>query len=220
MNGPQKDIFEEAVQFTGEQNTNFAYIEEHELTRVKEILQDPTCYKGNRMQELNSLMTSLKEKISARITQEIAEANTAIGDLKVRFCNNDDFKKLPEEKRQNLISRFDNINDGIAQQTSIAFISDSRRRFEENEYPKLLEELDQNTPALTGLSEEVTTSIEAGNTAVSVRSEPAVEYVPLRSLRVSYNGVRISSEEEVEAYLQSMREAMLSELRSGKRIRV
>ena len=45
-------------------------------------------------------------------------------------------------------------------------------------------------------------------------------YVPCSSLSVAFNKPWLANEDNVERYLQAMREALLEEIRKGKRIRV
>ncbi len=50
--------------------------------------------------------------------------------------------------------------------------------------------------------------------------EPHIEYVPSRSVRVSFNKAWLADESDVDSYLESMREALLAEIRNGKRIQI
>ena len=47
-----------------------------------------------------------------------------------------------------------------------------------------------------------------------------VEYVSTANLKVSFASPYLASEADVETYLQSYRETLLAEIRSGKRITV
>lgn len=45
-------------------------------------------------------------------------------------------------------------------------------------------------------------------------------YVPSRSVKVSFDKAWLADETDVERYLESMREALLDEIRKGKRIQI
>jgi len=50
--------------------------------------------------------------------------------------------------------------------------------------------------------------------------EPRIEYVPSRSLKVSFDKAWLADETDVERYLESMRKTLLDEIRKGKRIQI
>jgi hypothetical protein len=52
------------------------------------------------------------------------------------------------------------------------------------------------------------------------KPEPRIEYVPSRSVKVSFDKAWLADETDVERYLESMREALLDEIRKGKRIQI
>jgi hypothetical protein len=50
--------------------------------------------------------------------------------------------------------------------------------------------------------------------------EPKIEYVHTRKVRVSYDKAWLANEADVDHYLESLREALLEEIRKGKRIQI
>ena len=52
------------------------------------------------------------------------------------------------------------------------------------------------------------------------KPEPRIEYVPSRSVKVFFDKAWLADETDVERYLESMREALLDEIRKGKRIQI
>jgi hypothetical protein len=52
------------------------------------------------------------------------------------------------------------------------------------------------------------------------KPEPRIEYVPSRSVRISFSKAWLADEGDVDLYLKSMREALLAEIRNGKRIQI
>jgi len=47
-----------------------------------------------------------------------------------------------------------------------------------------------------------------------------VEYISSRSVKVPFDRAWLASETDVDRYLKSMREALLDEIRKGKRIQI
>jgi hypothetical protein len=108
----------------------------------------------------------------------------------------------------------------------IAVIRDTLRRFEETEYQRLLSRMTtwaQPTPEPERTPEAETDGEQAGviSPAQSQPRDPTpIQYVPSRSVRVSFDKAWLADESDVERYLKSMREALLDEIRKGKRIQI
>ena len=57
-------------------------------------LADPECFKGNRMQQVKTLVDTLQEKVTAQIGAEITKAKEAAQSLKDRLCGMAEFSAL------------------------------------------------------------------------------------------------------------------------------
>ena len=110
----------------------------------------------------------------------------------------------------------------MEKQTLIAVIRDTLRRFEETEYPQLLSRISawsqvKAKPADSGPDDYK--SSPTPKTATTT-AEPRIEYVTSRSVRVSFDKPWLADESDVERYLDSMRKALLVEIKKGKRIQI
>lgn len=225
MKGPQKDIFDHARKFVQTQEPNFAYIDGDETAQLAASLNDPECFKGNRMQQVNLLLETLQKKLTAQIEAEIAKARDAIAALKDRLCGMAEFGALNSEQQGQITRPFNEFSAAIERQTLIAVIRDTLRRFEESEYQRLLSQMTswaQPAPTPEPVPEpgETTTPDEGLSPTPPVKPEPRIEYVPSRSVKVSFDKAWLADETDVERYLESMREALLDEIRKGKRIQI
>lgn len=224
MSGPQKDIFDNARKFVQSQEPNFAYIEGDEPTQIIASLTDQECFKGNRMQQIKMQVERLQEKITAQIETEIAKAKETIADLKERLCYMAEFDTLNGEQQELLIRPFDKCNSAIESQKLIAVIRDTLRRFEENDYQQLLSQMTSwAQPASTpkpAPQPDQHTAHEDTKIMPPAKPEPRIEYIPSRSVKVSFNKAWLADETDVELYLKSMRKALLEEIRQGKRIQI
>ncbi len=97
----------------------------------------------------------------------------------------------------------------------IAVIRDAVHCFEGDNYQQQFSQLAawSETPAIgdAALKNE-------GNQAT--QAENKVEYVPSYSVQVPFDKAWLANESDVEHYLKSMREALLKEIRKGKRIQI
>jgi len=225
MSGPQKGIFDNARKFVQTQEPNFAYIEGDEAAQVVASLTDPDCFKGNRMQQVKTQVETLLEKVTAQIEAEIIKAKEAVAALKGRLCGMAEFGLLNYEQQEQITRPFNEFNAAIERQTLIAVIRDTLRRFEENEYQRQLSQMTTwaqpaPTPKPAPGSDGSATSDEGAKPTPPARPEPRIEYVPSRSVKVSFEKAWLADETDVDRYLESMREALLEEIRKGKRIQI
>jgi hypothetical protein len=224
MSGPQKDIFDNASKFVQTQDPNFAYIDGNEASQVVSSLTDPECFKGTRMQQVKTQVEALHEKVAAQLGAEIAKAKETVASLKGRLCGMTEFSTLSSEQQQKIIRPFNEIATAIERQNLIAFIRDTLRRFEERDYQIQLSQMTAwAQPAPTPKPETVPgerPSPGEGTILPPAEPEPLIEYVPSRSVRVSFNKAWLADEGDVDLYLKSMREALLAEIHNGKRIQI
>lgn len=229
MSGPQKSIFDDARKMVRDQEPNFSYIQgvgegsgQWVVDSLRQALVDPQCFKGNRMQQVKTLVDTLQEKVGAQIEAEISSAKATSQALKDRLCNMAEFSALLPEQQAEITQSFNEFTQKVERQQLIAMIRDMQRRFEETEYQQLLSRLtvlsqpkpQRSNPAQTSETEKHRTSV------YPPIAEPKVEYIPGRSIKVSFKKAWLADESDVDSYLASMREALLSEIRSGKRIQI
>ena len=225
MSGPQKGIFDNARKFVQTQEPNFAYIEGDETAQVLASLTDPECFKGNRMQQVKTQVETLQEKVTAQIEAEIAKAKETVAALKGRLCGMAEFSALNGDQQEQVTRPFNEFNTAIERQKLIAVIRDALRRFEESDYQRLLSQMTSwaqpaPTPEPAPQPGQTATPDEGTKPTPPAKPEPRIEYVPSRSVKVSFDKAWLADETDVERYLESMREALLDEIRKGKRIQI
>lgn len=221
--GPQKGLFDDARGFVSDNESNFAYLEGGQATELKEAINDPECYKGNRMQQLKSVMASLEASLNERIAAEKTHATASVIALKERLCGMDEFNALSAEQQSVITKPFDEQAAKLEQLTLVAEIRETPRRFEEGEYQRLLSQLatwSQPAPAVVSPSQPTDRGKTTTTTTPPKVAEPKIEYVPGRAIRVDYNKAWLADEADVDKYLQAMRDALLEQIRKGKRIQI
>ena len=224
MSGPQKGIFDNARKFVQTQEPNFTYIEGDEASQVVDSLTDPECFKGNRMQQVKTQVEALQKKVTAQIEAEISAAKETVDALKDRLCGMTEFSALSGEQQEQITRPFNEFATAVERQKLIAVIRDTLRRFEESDYQRQLSQMTawaQPAPVAEPTSE--TGDVippEKGKPTPPAKPEPRIEYVPSRSVRVSFEKAWLADETDVDRYLESMREALLEEIRKGKRIQI
>lgn len=220
MNGAQKDIFIEARQFVKSQEPNFAYIHSEEAVQLSSALTDAECFKGSRMQQVKALVDALQVKIAGQLNIEIETAQTAVETLAQRTRSMPEFISLSTEQQTQIVEPFERCTQSIAQQKLIAVIRDTLRRFEDDEYQRLLSCL--STWAKPALAKPMVTGT-AATTIVNetgTPDEPKIEYVPSRNIRVDFDKAWLADASDVDRYVESMRKALLKTISDGKRVQI
>jgi hypothetical protein len=243
MNGPQKDIFDRARKFAQDQEANFSYLEEsnsNDKIETKEDLPDdgwsmtpkallqslaaPECFKSNRMQQIKVLVEDLENKVDAQVKAEKENAGKTVMQLQQRLSAMEEFSALTDEQQEQICKPFAECAAAIESQKLIAVIRDTLRRFEENDYQRQLSQMTawaQPAPAPEPEPETGGKVKPAGQPPKPpAKPKPRIEYVPSRSVRVFFEKAWLADETDVDRYLESMREALLEEIKKGKRIQI
>lgn len=216
MNGPQKGLYDDARKFLQTHEANFTYVEGDEAPQIRTILDDPNCFKGTSMQHAKSLVDALKINLDAQTEKEKTSAKEFITTLKERFTAMAEFPSLRREEQESLVARFDAVLNGLDRQMLIAVIRDTSRRFEDEEYEKILNQLSSLSQKGGSTSDG---SAGTGDQTGQVK-EPPVEYVPYRSIKVSFEKAWLADESDVNRYVAKLKDALLRQIASGKKIRV
>ena len=177
------------------------------------------------MQQVKTQVETLQEKVRLQIEAEIARAKETIDVLKGRLCGMAEFGILNGEQKMQITRPFSEINASIERQKLIAVIRDALRRFEESDYQRLLSQMAswaQPAPPPEPALKPGKAAVVAESTPHTprARQEPRIEYVTSRSVKVSFDKAWLADETDVERYLESMRKALMEEIRRGKRIQI
>jgi hypothetical protein len=218
MSGPQKGIFDDARKFIDSQETNFSYVQTQVPALIQSVLKDPTCFKGNRIQQIKSDLDALMLEVDQKVNDVRAQAIEKLNTLQQRMHGLDEFKKLPDVRVAELDAPYLELIEHIKQQGLIAVINDRFRYFEEQGYQKLLDRiLVLVTPKPSNEIEDLGT-IEIGNNSPVKETVP--QYVLSRNINIAFDKAWLVNENDIETYLEAMRKALIEEIRKGKRIQI
>jgi hypothetical protein len=218
MSGPQKGIFDDARKFVQSQEPNFAYVKTEVPTLINAVLSDPTCFKGNRIQQIKSELDALAQEIDKKVEEVRTQAIEKLKTLQQRMQGLEEYKKLPDVRMAELDAPYQDLIEHIKQQSLIAVINDRLRYFEEQGYQKLLDKI----LALVAPKPSIETGdLDApepdGNLPAK---ETTSQYVLSRNINIAFDKAWLVNENDVDSYLEAMRKALLEEIRKGKRIQL
>ena len=238
MAGPQRGIYKEATAFIKEQAANFVYIEGDEITAISAILDSPDCFRGNKIQQIKGLLEALQEKVALQREEERKAAQKRSEEWQKSLAGMAEFANIAEDVQKQLLLAFAQFMQRLEREKLIPVIRESVRRFEESEYPRIMAQV--YAEAATISAEQPTT--QSGGKPVGQPSglsssgkleeprgqpygpppapRPPIEIVSIRAIRVPFAKHLLTDETDVDTYLQPMREALLEEIRKGKRIQI
>lgn len=216
LNGNQRAIFDEGHDFLQRQQTNLGYVPGASADVIREILEDPECFKGDRMRRLRADIDALGSKIEAALDEARARALDNLAQLKAFLEQEDGYASAREQAER----AFADVEARIKTTDSIPLTERTVEEFKRTVYRDLLGQAErpvvQPAPGVTekGL---VGYEDEKPRAAALPAAKPAA-VVPLASLRPAGVKPVLTTEQDVEGYLEALQEQLLAAIRSGKRI--
>ena len=235
MRWSNKESFDEARKLLDTQKPNLQYVEGSELQRLKEALVDPSIYKGSAVQQLKADSKSLQQKIESQIKAEQNQALEVIEELKTRLLGFEEFQKLNEDKQKVLSGTFDEIVAKITNQSLIAMIRDEVRRFEDQQYASLVQQLiewnqpdqeNQVEPTENGQLQLPNDDQASGKNENDGKSElggkrqQRPETISAKNIKVNFRKPWLADEADIDEYLAQYRDALLDEIKQGKTVQL
>jgi len=211
MNGPQKAVYDDARALVQGQFPNFAYIEGEEPQQIHTTLADPECFKGNRIQQLKTLVDTVSVKIKKTLAGETATAQAGLTAMRERLESMDEYAKINDDQKAVLGKAFEGCGQTIKDSDLVAVIRDTFRQFEETIYNSLLAQMCHwAMPPKT----------DEGNKGGGQVAETPPAYIPARTISVPFGKAWLADEADIEEYLAAMRKAYMDAVNDGKRIQV
>jgi hypothetical protein len=209
MHGPQRAAYDEAVGFLKEEAANLAELPEDEMRPLRDLAASPHPYRGGSVPAAKAAVTKLRGLLDALLTRERERALTKIDAQEALLQGSADFARLEEDLQRQVLGLSRSARETIAAARFVTGIRDRLHRYVTGEYPAQL-------ALASKLAAPVTVPVGGGDTPPE--PTPEVRYRPASSLRVSCGLPYISNEEELEQWLDALREAARAELEKGNRI--
>jgi len=227
MGGSMKSIYLDVRRFIQSERHNFADVEGDEVSQIEAVLADVDCYKGNSIQQAKSLMQTVQKKIADKLNTEKVRAGAEIDALKQKLMAMPEFGELTATQKDSLLEPFARIQRQVDGQSLIGMVRDDLRRFEQDVYPDLLSQAITLAQPEPEKPKPPAPAQDGSKTASPEVAEPEptsipqkVEVVNIHSLKVPSDKPLLTNDQDVDAYIEQLRKAMLEEIASGKRVQV
>ena len=180
-------------------------------------------YKGNKMQQVKSLVGTVSEKIDETLKQSKQASTDKINALLNKMMGMDDFKKLSDEKRQKLKIPFENLLQLVQEQSLIPVVTDMARRFEDDKYPGLLSDMGAwNRQPSRGkdFGDASKPGKQDKEHKISENGTKTIEFVRMNQIQVEYGRAWLENEDDISQYLDSLRRSLHHQVKQGKKIQL
>lgn len=210
INGDQGRIWDEGHDFLQKQSTNIAYLRGASVESIQSILGDAECYRGDKMRRLRAEVDTLKVKVEEALNIARRAAGTELSELKDYLTGIEGYAAASAE----IDTAFVTAQSSLDSADTIPLVEHTVELFKRNEYPSLLAKAEgtENKVKQPGAEGFDHTGADGGQQTVTKPLTPISWLKPANTKPV------LSSEEDVEHYLQELREKLLAEIHSGKRI--
>ncbi|MFB9862455.1 BREX system P-loop protein BrxC [Rufibacter immobilis] len=222
-NSEQKKIYDDIKVFLNGDQSNFVHIEGDELQTLREVYNHKKPYAGTSIRDAKAAMDSLKEKVLRQLETEKAKAIEQVERHKQSLSDNEDYQKLSDQEKQEIIQPFSKLMEEIKQNRYISII-----RQAPNESGSLrarqLTEIQRRLALKAKTVAPVPLVVGSGGGSATVMEkppvveEPPVEYITKSSVQVNFSKTELVTPQDVERYVESLREAYLKKIENNKRI--
>ncbi|MBI1293571.1 BREX system P-loop protein BrxC [bacterium] len=218
MAGGQRQIFDSAQRFLTNQEANLSYVDGDEVSAMRRLLADPTCYTGNKMQQVKSFLDATQAKVDAVVRAERTKMLNAVDERWARLAAMSEFGDLSTAQQDELKRPFDELKRTLERTTLVAVIKDTVQRFDINEYQRQL--LKMTLWAAPAVEPQPGVAEDNHNGPAAPIVEPRIEYVSKQALPVSFDRAWLADEADVDAYLSALKQALMQVIADGKRVQV
>jgi len=198
MNGGQRDIYDRLRAFEGYNQANFSYIEAEEKQVISQVKEDPTPYLGSAMKDAKEAMDTIEGRVKKEIEREraltIEKIQEKMEDLKAKS----EFDPLSGSQKTQVMEPLKRVQTQAAAERFIGNLKDIQNSLG-----------DLYTDQLN-LMIKLSTPKEA--------AEPKRQFIKQSNIRTSFRKKELESEEDVDEYLQSLREAMVGQIEKNRNI--
>lgn len=216
MDGSQRSIFDRAQAFITSNEPNFSDLDGTDTIELLAMLNDPEAFRGNHMQQLGVLLESVQAQVIDRLAAEKGRVRDATNALRDRLCAMNEFDELSAEQKNRLMEPFNEFVGSLEDQGLIAVIRDRFNRFDAVEYPRLLNRIGEWS--VRHPEPDAAVSEGAEPKAPESRPEPVVVHVKSTEISARFDKAWLAEERDVHEYIDWLREELLQEVNSGKRI--
>ncbi len=211
MEGSQRSIYEDARSFMELHKYNLSHLDGSEAEDLKKRLNDPNCFRGNRINEVKEIKEFLQEKMGNRIKAVKQESLEKVQNLREKLTGMSEFAALDALRKETLEAEFSSLETELNNTDQIAVLRDTVTTFEGDRYSSLVQNV------ITWSTPEPSRHPDDGETAPPVATKKVIQATKLKPV---FTNAILNDEQDVDSYLKALKDSMLAELEKGNTIQV
>src|SRR5699024_1768631 len=209
LNGSQRDIYDEAARFTQRNQSNIVHLPTGAIDVVVQLLDDPKIFRGAKVNELGTAISELESELATLVNQSRADAVVEIQKRWELIPANAAFRNAPQPAQDSVTRRVESVIGRIENETQIPVIQSIAATFAGTTYPEILDTL---------AAAAAETEAEARPVNEEFPAEPPKQTVALNRLHLPGVGEVLETVDDVDRYLDELRQTLLNTINDNKRI--
>lgn len=214
MSGSQRDIFHQMSQYIKSNSANLSYLSEGHIEKLREIYNSSTPYVGNAMQQAKQSLDAMKTELTSLQESERVKALAKVSEYREKITLLADFTTLGDIDKQHIIEEFDKAQTEISGNRFIANMRERASYIADEYYTMCLEKVAYLQTPVTPVSPNGDTS----STEYTQTIKKRITYVNRNSVKVSFGKPTLDSKEDVEAYIETLKQRYMELIDEDKRI--
>jgi hypothetical protein len=199
MNSGQKVIYDRLREFEGYNQANFNYIDAVEKETLNEVREDTTPYRGNAMKDAKTAMDSLEEKVKLELTEERKATIKLIEEKIEEIKTRPEYQELDNSDKNRVLDPLLKAKERAISERYIGNLRNQRAQLG-----------DVLTSQLNYLMELATSEED--------EDKPKRQFIKQSNILTSFSRKELETEEDVDEYLKSLREAMVTHIQKKHNI--
>ncbi len=198
MNGDQRKIYDDIRLLVNSDTTNLSFVDGDEMDELRSVISHEKPFVGNLIREAKATMDSLKTKILEKIKNEKELAVERVNNIISHFKERDEFSQLNDGQKEEVLMPFNSALREIKEERYISNIRNIALRVQDSIEAKQLTELLK----LTSKDQE----------------KDDVLYIKANNIIISYDKRELKTDEDVDEYIETLREKYKDQISKSRRI--
>lgn len=198
MNGDQRKIYDDIRLLVNSDTTNLSFVDGDEMDELRSVISHEKPFVGNLIREAKATMDSLKNKILEKIKNEKELALERVNNIISHFKERDEFSQLNDGQKEEVLMPFNLALREIKEERYISNIRNIALRVQDSIEAKQLTELLK----LTSKGQE----------------KDDVLYIKANNIIISYDKRELKTDEDVDEYIETLREKYKDQISKSRRI--
>ncbi|QHD86039.1 BREX system P-loop protein BrxC [Gordonia sp. JH63] len=215
LNGNQRTIYDGARAFMQTNSTNIAYLPAGVADGIETALDDVQIFRGNKTTQLGSAVAAVKEQLDGVIATERDEATTKIDVYWEQVPASASYEAATEAARRSVGQQAEQVRVRVQEETQIPSIRNLAAHFVDTVYPAILDELEAARAVPNPKPE---TSGDDEPKVPKPPAAPAKQSISIKKLSLPGAGEVLETEDQIDAYLDQLRAALVATINDNKRI--